>query len=167
MLAVGTLFFIGRPTAVGGRIRTVVVDTVNAVEGGWFAPHVGKKVGVVVPTRVDGDASAAVARIIFSFWIFTSLAKCSPNYPFWRQRVAVFVVGFAKTVFCTAPARLSLAFSQVAAKGNMLISAVALTAPASLTASDIGKRKDNETAKTLASEIYPMSWHSLFIAWVE
>jgi hypothetical protein len=153
------------PAAVPRGVRAVVVDAVKTVFRAWFASHVGEKGRVVVP--IEGDAASAVVGIILPFGIEASLAGGSPRPPFWRQAISMFVVGLAKTVFCTASTRLGLPVSQVATEGNMLISTVALTAPASLAASNIGKRKYNETTKTLACEVYSNSAHRFLMAWGE
>lgn len=66
------------PPAVFGHVTKRIVNPINAVAIRGLA-HVGKEIGVVVPTFTDGNASTAVVGIAFFVFIRAPLSHPFPD----------------------------------------------------------------------------------------
>ena len=165
--AVVRLFFFGTPVAIFRGIRTVIVSTLYAVFWTRAASHLGKKISVIVPAWIDRYASAAVVFVVFSIRIFASLMHSSPDYPFWRQAISVFVIRLAKAVFCPAPTRFRLSSSKIATKADQFVAAIASTKPTGLAMLNFCKGNNDKAFKTSPCEVYSNSAHRFLMAWEE
>jgi hypothetical protein len=75
---VAGLFFLGRPTAILRRVRTVVVDALNRLA--WLTrPHVEiERHEVVKPTFAHGDPAPAVVGVRLVFRVVAALLNAAP-----------------------------------------------------------------------------------------
>ena len=169
MTAISTLFFVGRPTAIAGSVRTVVVDAVDAVKRAWSASHVGEEVGVIIPAPVNNDASFAIILPIFWFGRRSaSLTKAFPRDPFRRQAVSMLVIGLAKPILRPTSARLRFSGSQISPKAYSFIAAITSAMPTCLIRSNASKSDDGKSLETLAHNINNWVGHNLIlISWEE
>lgn len=88
------------PSAVGGLVVTVSVDSFDARLCGWSAPHILEEFNETSPPLgADFDASTAVARVASGFWVGTPLDHADPYVVLWCTRpvtcVAVPLEGFS------------------------------------------------------------------------
>lgn len=80
------LFFPRCPTAVFGRVWTVIVNAVEGVFWRRALPHIGYKVLKFLPTLTDPNSATAIIFKRFHFWIATTITHCPPNIINWRMR---------------------------------------------------------------------------------
>lgn len=145
--AVGDLLFWGSPAAIGGRIRPIVVNTVER-HADWRLSHVGKKVEEIIPPFTDGYASATPVFEARVLGVETPLPHCIPatvNHGIFSC-LSMFEVKFAPKT--TAAGGLSP--SQVPCRKEAFASAVAKAAPLRLSL----VHDDCPTTEPLACEVF-------------
>jgi hypothetical protein len=88
--AIVGLFFPCRPFAVIGRVRTIIVDTINS-QFGRLNPHiVQESLKAVTPSLADHNSSAAIVGVGGCVWIVTSLNHLHPTCVSGRMGKSVF-----------------------------------------------------------------------------
>ena len=149
-----SLFTSRRPAAIAGGIGTVVVDAVDTVCGAWASSHIGEKIGVVVPARVDGNASASIILKRFDVWIIASRTKSAPNPPL-RSLAAFSMTGIDLTDAFRpqTPAGYCVPSFQIVGEDGFFVSAIAPTQPTSASRSNIGEGNNKQSAKTQSCDI--------------
>ena len=153
MTTVGNLHFPSRPAAIPRGIGTIVVDAVEGELGTRTPAHVSKKVGVVIPARIDRYAATAVVFVGFAFRIFASLAQSIPRFVFRRHGMANGIAMLDGVIHSETSAGFSNSSFHVAGEDNGYFPAVTLTAESSKVAFDIEERKDKELSEALTGKI--------------
>ena len=77
--AIVILLFWKRPSAILGRIWTVVVSAINPMLRRWLAAHVSEEVFERIPAVAHCDASPAIVRELFVASIIAALLHCFPS----------------------------------------------------------------------------------------
>lgn len=77
------------PSAIVWAVGTVVVDSIYRMLAGWLRPHVSKERIERMPPFADGNASAAVVRVLAVVGIPTTLLHAVPAFIFRRVRFAM------------------------------------------------------------------------------
>ena len=145
------------PATIGRFVIAVAVDAVDAVFGSRFAPHVGEKVSVVVPTFTDRDALTAIELIIRSAKSIAARAHRDPSAPFWS--FLSFTMGSVSLNYCfaiKASARFTATFSQGTAGNKEICSAITVAKPA---LSKSGMRDGEQTSEMLTCKVKE-AWHA-------
>lgn len=89
---VSLLLFSGSPSAIFGRIRTIIINAVQRMLRGRFQAHIFKKqYKIYTPTSTDDDASSSIFRIIFRMCIQTTIQKSTPRRIFGGCMPAMFI----------------------------------------------------------------------------
>ena len=123
-----------RPSAVIGRVRAVVVDTINAVFLGGLRSHVGNEGREIMdPFIAHGDAASAPVRIAWMRLLVAASLGLAPSVVFWAvataRLVAVFSGSFGGALVLVTATAMGLAVSQML-RGDLLDgSAIALAQP--------------------------------------
>lgn len=90
VIGVVELLFMGRPSAIFGRIAHLWVYAVDGMFRGRLRPHIGKKsLKTVFPSSANGDAFCAVVSVADVGRARTSLLHCAPSSILWRPFEAV------------------------------------------------------------------------------
>jgi|SRR5580704_1477007 hypothetical protein len=159
MSTVGNLHFSSRPAAIPRGVRAIIVDAVDGELWIWAAAHVGKKVLVGIPARIDRDASAAVVAIVTMAWASTSRAYVNPRLPFWTSIVSMLGVRLTNTFKLKATASLRAFCFQMCSISDAFISAVAAAQPPRMSAGSVGKRENGQAAKALAGQVMAHTYY--------
>jgi hypothetical protein len=145
------LFTLGRPAAIIREIPQIIVGPIKRVFGVWTTSHIGEKVGVIIPTLADRNASATIVFPVFAGFVLASLMHRVPRGPFWS------FVGFAMgarsfgSLFSTkTTTRLSASIAKVATYSGRLSPAIAKAIPR-LFVGVVSER--NQATETLARDV--------------
>lgn len=76
--AVSVLFPSGDPSAIVGRIASIIISPVNGVFLGWSLPHIGKKVLKFFPSFANRDSPSAVILPRSLPWVCASRPHGAP-----------------------------------------------------------------------------------------
>ena len=88
--------------------------------------HVRKEIDIVVPARINGNASASVVFIVLVFRIMASVAKSVPNSPFGRFFILTMSgVSLTYSFLREASARLAIPVFQTAGINQTFVSTIA------------------------------------------
>ncbi len=77
------LFFLSGPSAVGLRVRAIVVDAINRVASAvfWFRPHIFVELNeVVTPFAAHRYASCAIPSEFSALWVFAPVDNRTPHF---------------------------------------------------------------------------------------
>lgn len=101
------LLFLSRPPAILRRVRTIVVDAIDAMAWTRTLAHVLNKLRVIVPAFTDGNSAPSVVRVANRLRIPAARAHHQPGVIRAAVRFAVRVVDFRDGLVSRAPATLS------------------------------------------------------------
>ena len=152
------LFFSRSPAAIPRSVGVIVIDAVKLMFGSRAATHVDNEIGVVIPSRIDGDASSAIAMEVFSFGIMAPFAHGGPSFPFWSKvgPFSMFCIGLFDALNTQASARLCGAVFQIVGIKDFFVSAIAGAKKAGVDGG-FGERKNSQATKALADNIFGWS----------
>lgn len=109
------------PSAVIGRIRAIVIDSIKRFTG-WSRPHIGQIVFKFKPSLAHLNTSAAIIFIRRIIWITASIMHCGPG---------LIIFGSIHTVFfpkrTTLPTALGLSITKSVALNPLSSSAFTFT----------------------------------------
>lgn len=97
--AISSLLRSRRPSAIIGRVRTIVIDAVKRVLQRWARSHVIVEVEkIVLPALAHRDSSTSVKREGLRSRVFASISSFSPNVVFSLVRQASLRRGLIDTM---------------------------------------------------------------------
>lgn len=125
------LFDGSSPSAIFGRIWTIIVDSVNTVLWGWSRPHVAVERSETFPCAADRNPSAAVVRVRRVAHGVASLTHADPDGVLGHTAMqSVFTIDSRSDHIAErAPARCGVAVTQVLPVHPCFIAANAQTVP--------------------------------------
>lgn len=124
------LFNAGRPAAVGGGIRTLVIHSVDRVIALWPRSHIGKEPREIIePFRTDGDPSSAVVFIGWICGIRAALNQALPRLVFPRVVQAVSEHLIPRDFPLPTAATERVLATQIMRGDDVFITAITPTAP--------------------------------------
>lgn len=161
---VNRLFSQCRPSAVVGRVRAVVVDTVNAMPWRRLGSHISQERLVALsPAFADGYAAAAIPAIVR---IAAPRDNAAPASVFGCVRSVVassasmLPLGVACTFFLQTPATLGVASAKIISKHCLRLPAIASTQPRTTRWRGVMQGLHHKSAKSLTNQVDITVWHS-------
>lgn len=68
------------PAAVLGGIRTIIVDPLKRMRGGWSRPHIGIEIfETSLPPLANLDPASPIVMVRFALWIIAALPHGAPD----------------------------------------------------------------------------------------
>lgn len=132
--AVSNLLCISGPAAIFGRVRTIVVDAVDAVFRSRSLSHICEEVGKVIPSLANSDSSPAVLWVGAVIDIPAPTVNSEPDFMRRGQGCAVRAVGFLNALKTQAPAGHCFAMHETMRGDGLFCPAVAPTKPVDVAA---------------------------------
>ncbi len=157
------LFDVGRPSAIFGRVWSVIVNAVDTIAFGRARTHIGIKVlKRVQPSVTNGDAASAPIGVIFPIDIKASFLDALPRVVFSSVSSSVlsggFIGGFDGVFIAPASAASGITALKIRDINDDSFSAIASATPMDRVSTEVGRTlrffNDKKSAKALAGAIF-------------
>lgn len=133
-VAIPCLFRTGRPSAVVGGIRPIVVDSINGMQGTGTPPHIGQEIRkAAAPPLTDSDPSATITIPPPTVRASATSSHCRPDEVLWHgaspDSGAVSGVSGYDSFSVQTSARTRVAGAQIGRRDCEFSTAIASTEP--------------------------------------
>lgn len=151
---VGLLFSVC-PDAVLCSVVPIAVEPLQGMTF-WARAHVCSKICEVLPFLREGNASAAVVRVVSKILILTAATHCIPDLPFAGFGTTVLQGPAPPVVRHRAPTRRRVSNSQITANSLYYSATVAKAAPPDIAIAIplASVRQNSESAENLSNEVF-------------